>query len=473
MSTTVVLPLVPVIAATLTPGPSNSRPRATSEITGTRRSAAACSTASRGRMPGLTTTRSAPFSTSGPAPSTPSTPSSSSAPRRRASSPASAARTSSPRASKARVAAIPDSPSPYTTVLKGSTRRLVEEEVVEEESARREGGLGDPESDHDLVLLPAQHLEVVVDGRHLEDPALPAGQPEDRVLDDDRERFDDEEPSYDRQEQLRLGQDRSSGEDAPDSERARIAHEDVRRVGVVPEKPDDGPDHRPADDRDIVLALEERDGRIDDQGDRPGPCREPVEAVRQVHGVGRAHDHEQQEEAEQRYPDYPWSEDQITVEARHHHVLGDADVAQRQDVGKDDRQGEEQELEADAQALAPFLGDLLPVVVQPDPRYRRDNQERRERRHVRPRHDQQRRHQAHQHHHPAHRRRAGFDQMRLRPFLAHELAELARLQELYVLRPEHHRYQERYGSREHDAKQGSGFLLAFGSGCRAPRPSNP
>src|SRR5215204_1839604 len=444
MSTTVVLPLVPVIAATLTPGPSSSRPRATSEITGTPRSAAARSTASRGRMPGLTTTRSAPFSTSGPAPSTPSTLSSSSATRRRTSFPASATRTSSPCASKARVAAIPDSPSPYTTVPKVSPRRLVKEEIVEEEPARGEGGLGDPESDHHLVLLPAQHLEVVVDGRHLEDPALAAGQPEDRVLDDHRERFDDEEPSYDRQEQLRLGQDRGGGEDAPDGERARVAHEDVRRVGVVPEKPDYGPDHRPTDDRDVVLALEERDGRVNQQGNRPGPCREPVEAVRQVHGVGRAHDHEQQEEAEQRDPHHPRSEDQVAVEARHHHVLGDADVAQRQDVGKDDRQGEEQELEADAQALAPLLGDLLPVVVQPDPRHRRDDQERRER--------------AHQHHDPAHRRRAGFDQVRLRSLLAHELAEFARLQELYVLRPERHRYQERYGSREHDAKQGSGFL---------------
>src|SRR3712207_1948578 len=286
MSTTVVFPLVPVTAATRTPGPSRSSPRPTSEITGTPSSSAARSTASQGLMPGLTTILSTPSRTLGPAPRAPSTPSSANARRRGSSSPASAARTCSLRSNKACVAAIPDSPSPYTRVPTGSPHRLVEKEVVEEEPASGEGGLGDPEAHHDLILLPAQHFEVVVDGCHLEDPSLASGEPEDRVLHDHRERLHHEESPNDRQEQLRLGQDRSGGEDASNGERTRVAHKDVRQIGVVPEKPDDRPDHRPADDRDVVLALEERDSRVDHEGYGPGPSRQPVQAVRQVHGVG-------------------------------------------------------------------------------------------------------------------------------------------------------------------------------------------
>ena len=160
-------------------------------------------------------------------------------------------------------------------------------------------------------------------------------------------------------------------------------------------------------------------------------------------------------------PTTPGSEHQVAVEARNHYVLRYADIPQRQYVGEDDRQGEEQKLEANAQAFAALLGDLLPVVVEADPRHRRDYQKGREGRHIRPCDDQQRRQQAHQHHQPAHRRRAGFDQVRLRPLLAYELAELARLQERYVLRTEHHRYEKRYASREHDAKQESSFPLTF------------
>src|SRR3712207_7394455 len=53
------------------------------------------------------------------------------------------------------------------------------------------------------------------------------------------------------------------------------SHKDIRRVCVVPEKPDDGPYHRPADDRDVVLALEKRDARVSQEryGPRPGRDR--------------------------------------------------------------------------------------------------------------------------------------------------------------------------------------------------------
>src|SRR5918997_6691184 len=348
MSTTVVLPLVPVMAATRIPDPSSSRPKPTSETTGTPRSSAARNTGSRGWMPGLTTTRSTPSRIPGSAPRAPSMPSSTSVPRRRSSSLASAARISSPRSSSTLVTAIPDSPSPYTRVLTGSPHRVVEEKIVEEEAERCEGGLGDPEPDHDLVLLPAQELEVVVDGRHLEDPA--SRQLEYDDLDDHRERLQHEEPPYHRQQEFGLGQNRGGGQHSPDGERPRVAHEDIRRVRVVPEKPDDSSNHSPADNGDIVLALEESDGRVGQERQGAGTGREPVEPVRKVDGVGRPEDHEQQEDAEERDPHHPRPQHAIAVETGDHDVLGDAHVTYREDVGQHDRQGQEQELVTDAQA---------------------------------------------------------------------------------------------------------------------------
>src|SRR5215208_6128067 len=154
-------------------------------------------------MPGLATRRSTPSRTSGPAPKYPSTPSSSIRERRRSSSRSSATITFSPRARSARVAAMPDSPSPYTRVVTASPRRVVEEDIVEEEAHSREGGLGDPEPDDHLVLIPAEKLEVVVYGGHLEHPS--PRELEDENLDDDRDGLDDEQPAHDGEKELCLG----------------------------------------------------------------------------------------------------------------------------------------------------------------------------------------------------------------------------------------------------------------------------
>src|SRR5215218_639921 len=251
-------------------------------------------------MPGLATRRSTPSRTSGPASKCPSTPSSSIRERRRSSSRSSATMTFSPRARSARVAAMPDSPSPYTRVLTASPRRVVEKDVVEEKPHRRESGLGDPEPDDHLVLVPAEKLEVVVYGGHLEHPS--SRKLEDEHLDDNGEGLDDEQPAHNGKQELGLGEHRRRREDAPYRERTRIPHKDVGRVGVVPEEPDDRPDHRAADHGDVVLALEERDGRVGEQGYGRRPGREPVEAVRQVDRIGRTGDHQQQEHAEERDP---------------------------------------------------------------------------------------------------------------------------------------------------------------------------
>src|SRR5215210_8967081 len=163
-------------------------------------------------MPGLATTLSAPSRTSGLAPRTPETSRPARIPRRLSLSPPSATKTSSPRSVSARVAATPDSPSPSTSVLTGSPCRVVEEDVVEEKANRGERSLGDPEPDHDLVIVPPQKLEVVVDRGHLEDPA--PGELVHEDLHHDGDRFENEETADDGQEQLRFGQNRRRGEHA-------------------------------------------------------------------------------------------------------------------------------------------------------------------------------------------------------------------------------------------------------------------
>src|SRR5215210_6045534 len=464
MSTTVVLPLVPVTAATRTRGPTNSSPKPTSETTGRPRSAAALSTGCPGCTPGLAMRRPAPSRTSGPAPRCPSTPSSRILERRRLSLRSSATTTCSPRATSARAAATPDSPSPYTRVATASPRPVVEKDVVEEKPHRRESGLGDPEPDDHLVLVPAEKLEVVVYGGHLEHPS--SRKLEDEHLDDNGEGLDDEQPAHDGKQELSLGEHRRGREDTPYRERTRIPHKDVGRVGVVPEEPDDRPDHRAADHGDVVLALEERDGRVGEQGYGRRPGGEPVEAVRKVDGVGRAGDHQQQEHAEERYPQDPGPQDQAAVEIRHEHGLGDADVANRQDVRQNHREGEQEELVAGAQPFGALFGDLLPVVVEAYARNDGDEQERRERGHGRPRHHSERREEAGKHDDPTHGRGAGFDQVGLRSFFADELPELPRLQELDELRAEQDRSEKRYGRREYNAKQELDSPSTCGSGCR-------
>src|SRR5215212_11926474 len=159
MSTTVVFPLVPVKAATRASPPSSSRPNPTSETIGMPRAPAARKTGLRGLTPGLAMILSIPSSTSGPAPRMPDTSRAARVSRSRSSSLPSATRTLSPLSVSARVAATPDSPSPYTRVVTGSPYRVVEEDVVEEKPRGGEGGLGDPEADDHLVLIPAQKLD--------------------------------------------------------------------------------------------------------------------------------------------------------------------------------------------------------------------------------------------------------------------------------------------------------------------------
>src|SRR5665213_1985093 len=84
------------------------------------------------------------------------------------------------------------------------------------EANQREQHSDDPEANDDLRLGPPQRLEVVVDGRHLED-AL-AGELEGADLDDDRDGLEHEEAADDGEHDLLLGGDRNGAEQAAEGE---------------------------------------------------------------------------------------------------------------------------------------------------------------------------------------------------------------------------------------------------------------
>src|SRR5215203_6883499 len=202
-----------------------------------------------------------------PAPRTPDTSSPARVSRRPSLSLASATTRFLPRSVSTRVAATPDSPSPNTSVFTGSPCRVVEEDVVEKEAHRGEGSLGDPEPHHDLVLIPSQEFEVVVDRGHLEDPT--PRELVDEYLHHDGDRLDHEETADDGEQKLGLGQHRRGGEHAAYRQRAGIPHKDLGGMGVVPEESHDRSDHRTADHRHVVLALEKGDRRV--RQERYGP----------------------------------------------------------------------------------------------------------------------------------------------------------------------------------------------------------
>ena len=163
----------------------------------------------------------------------------------------------------------------------------------------------DPEADHDLLLRPANLLEVVVDGRHPEDP--PSGQLEGGHLDHDRQGLDDEDAA-DNGEQHLLTDDNGNGtKRAPQGKGADIAHEELGRVTVEPKKAEAAADESATEDGELSAARDGLDGEVvgnlgvtrgvgqDQEGpgsDHDRADGEPVETVREVDAIARRHDHE-------------------------------------------------------------------------------------------------------------------------------------------------------------------------------------
>ena len=94
--------------------------------------------------------------------------------------------------------------------------------------------------------LPGWHLEVVMQGRHLEDAlahaALALRDLEIEHLNHHREVFNKEDGAQDGNEQLLAYEDGKHGNDATQAQAARIAHEHLRRIGVIPQEADGGAD---------------------------------------------------------------------------------------------------------------------------------------------------------------------------------------------------------------------------------------
>src|SRR5262245_52240253 len=275
----VLLPFVPVMPIT---GQSSSRnASSTSAHTGSpRRTASRRRGAPRG-TPGLGTTRSTSSRRAGvSAPSRSSTPGSDdeSTPRADASW-ASAARTVQPRDRSTRATAWPVRRRPSTRTRRGSSM-----------SAQLEGGerhqgahdRDDPEADDDLRLGPAEQLEVVVNGRHAED-AL-AAQLERDDLPDDRQRLHDEDEPDEQQDDLLPGDQRHGAEGGAERERADVAHEHLRGIGVEPEKAQPRRHQRAAEHGQLARAAYVRDLEVVGEDHVAGGVRE--------HRVGGSRDHD-------------------------------------------------------------------------------------------------------------------------------------------------------------------------------------
>jgi hypothetical protein len=104
--------------------------------------------------------------------------------------------------------------------------------VVHREGAGGKDRRDDPEAHHDLRLGPRFHLEVVVNRRHQED--APPPELERGYLEDHRQRLDQEDPTDDEQQHLRLGEHSEAAERASDPHRSRVAEKHLRGEGVEP-----------------------------------------------------------------------------------------------------------------------------------------------------------------------------------------------------------------------------------------------
>src|SRR5579859_7581594 len=162
---------------------------------------------------------------------------------------------------------------------------------------------------------------MVMNRRHTENPL--AAQLKRANLQNDRERFDHKNAADEKQQDFLLDDDGDDPKGSAERQRADIAHEDFSGMSVVPEKTERSANQRAAKDRQFadarnVLNVEvSRPARVaadvseygqGARGDDSAANRQTVEAVSQIHRVGRAGDNdgdEQQERYECQSPEMP------------------------------------------------------------------------------------------------------------------------------------------------------------------------
>ena len=251
-------------------------------------------------------------------------------------------------------------------------------------------------------------------------------------LDDDGERFADKDEADDDEQELRMRQDADGRERAAEREAARVAHEDFRGVRIEAQEAEAGRGNRDAEQREVGMARQHGDDGERTARNRHFAGREAVEAVREVHGIRRADEHEEHERIIEP------AEIDVDICPRNPDARIDAEHL-RADVHRDD--GDEdlaRELLPRLKAEVAFLDDL-DVVVEEAEHEMAEHDEEREENLRRPRRGHERRERdAADDHDAAHRRRAALCLMALRAFLADALAEL----ELMKFRDEERPRQE-------------------------------
>src|SRR5690606_35547918 len=124
----------------------------------------------------------------------------------------------------------------------------------------------DPEPHHDLGYLEAAHFEVMAQRSHPEDALADAeaapGVLEVAELQHHGERLHDEDAAHDEEHDLLAHHDRHGAERTAERERADIAHEHLRGVGIEPEESEPGADDGPAEHRELARADDVRDEEV-------------------------------------------------------------------------------------------------------------------------------------------------------------------------------------------------------------------
>src|SRR6516165_1876105 len=155
--------------------------------------------------------------------------------------------TSAPPASSALALASPDPPSPKSAtffpanVVIGIKLSARSSQLESREAGKRKHHRYDPESNDDLRLCPSQLLEMVMDGRHSENPLSRELVRCD--LHDHRHRFQHEQPADHGQHDLVLRRYRDGADHAAKCQRAGVAHENRSRRRIEPKKSQACTDH--------------------------------------------------------------------------------------------------------------------------------------------------------------------------------------------------------------------------------------
>ncbi|SST10557.1 Uncharacterised protein [Acinetobacter baumannii] len=305
---------------------------------------------------------------------------------------------------------------------------------------------------------------MVMDRRHAEDAA--SGQLEGSDLDHHREGFHDEHPTHDEQHDFLAHDHRDGAQRGAQRQRADVAHEDLRRIGVEPEEAEAGADQRGAEHDQLagaryvgnqqVLGELHVARQVAEDAQRAGNHyrrhdRQAVETVGEVHCIARTDDDEVGQDHEE--------DAQLDLDAlQHRHDQGGLDRGFGSHVeehgGADAEHRLPEVLPAARQATGVLLDHLAVVVHPADGTEQQGNDQHYPHVAVGKIRPQQRadgyggKDQG-----AAHGRGALLRQVRLRTVVAHGLADLADLQGTDHPGPQPQRQRQR-GEHAENAAQG-------------------